>query len=233
MEDKKTALVTGANKGIGFEVCRQLADSGFEVILTSRDVKKGEEAIEKLKKEGLDLQYHQLDVTSKESVENLRSFIEKKFGKLDVLINNAGILISDSDEEKDEEAAILKTFETNTLGPLRMCRSFLPLMIKNNYGRIVNVSSGSGQLSTMSKGGSAYKISKTALNAVTRIISSEAEDYNIKVNSVCPGWVQTDMGGYNASRTPKIGAETITWLAMLPNDGPTGKFFRDKKEIDW
>ncbi len=263
MEDKKIALVTGANKGIGFEACRQLAKSGFKVILTSRDEKKGKNASERLKSEGLDIVYHQLDVVDDGSMKNIFGFVKKEFEKLDVLVNNAGVLLENTDMNdkkvnrfsfdsknyteledfpdlsvfKLSDEIYRKTFEINLFGPLRMCRAFIPLMIRNNYGRVVNVSSGMGQLSgelkEMGGGWPAYRISKTALNAVTRIFAYEAVGYNIKINSMCPGWVKTDMGGPNAERTPQQAAETIVWLAMLPDNGPTGGFFRDKKRIEW
>ncbi len=231
MESKKIALVTGANKGIGFEACRQLAKNDFKVILTARDQKKGMKAAETLQKENLDIVFHQLDITDEKSIDVAFSFIKKEFGKLDVLVNNAAILI-DPKETSDIDA-IRKTFDTNTLGSYRMCKAALPLMIKNNYGRIINISSGMGQLSDMGSGYPAYRISKTALNAVTRIFASETSSYNIKVNSMCPGWVKTDMGGQNAPRTPTLATETIVWLATLPAQGPSGTFFRDKKKIEW
>ena len=264
MKEKKIALVTGANRGIGFEACRQLAKNGFKVILTSRDEKKGKEAAEKLKKQKLYIVYHQLDVKDKESIKKLYSFIDKEFGRLDALVNNAGVLLEPLDRndgrvnefefESDEFGASIddfpelsifklsddvysKTLEVNTFGPLRVCRALIPLMLKNNYGRIVNVSSGMGQLSgtlsEMGGGWPAYRISKTALNSITRILAYELKGHNIKVNSVCPGWVKTGMGGPNAERMPQQAAETIVWLAMLPGNGPTGGFFRDKKQIDW
>lgn len=230
MQNKKIALVTGANKGIGFEACRQLAKNGFSVILSARDKKRGEDAAVELQEERLDVIFHQLDVTTQKSVDAIFSFIKKEFGRLDVLVNNAGISI---DREKTDTDLIQKTFDTNTLGPYRMCAAFLPLMIKNKYGRIVNISSGLGQLSGMGSGWVGYRISKASLNALTRIFSSETSSYDIKVNSMCPGWVKTDMGGQSAPRTPAMATETIIWLATLPASGPTGKFFRDKKEIDW
>ena len=211
-------------------------------------------AEKQLKKQKLDIVYHQLDVKDRESIKKLYSFVDKEFGRLDALVNNAGILIDPLNEEyenegkefglptdnfdksrifKINEVIYRETFETNFYGPLRMMGVFCRLMIKNNYGRIINLSSGMGQLSGMGGGYPGYRVSKTALNALTRIFSSETSHYNIKVNSMCPGWVKTDMGGPNAERMPQQAAETIVWLAMLPGNGPRGGFFRDKKRIDW
>ncbi len=233
--DKRLAVVTGGNKGIGYEICRQLARKGLRVVLTSRDAEKGREARKNLEKEKLDVQYHQLDVTDQASVTAIARHIESEFGRVDVLVNNAGIMIGSRStsvlEEKDETFGI--TLETNFHGALRMCRALVPLMQKNHYGRVVNLSSGLGQLDDMGDGTPAYRVSKTALNALTRMVARAAEGDNILVNSMCPGWVRTDMGGPGALRSVEQGAETAVWLAMLPHDGPTGGFFRDKKVIPW
>ena len=231
----KIAVVTGANKGLGFEACRQLGKKGFKVILTSRDEKKGKEAVGKLKKENLDIIYHKLDVTNLKDINSLKIFIEKEFGKLDVLINNAGVLLDFEETLIDYNLdKIRETIETNTFGPLQISVALLQIMKKNKYGRIVNVSSGMGQLTEMT--GSfcpGYRISKTALNAVTKMLASEVKGYNILVNSVCPGWVKTDMGGKEAEREIEEGVETIIWLATLPDNVINGGFFRDKELIEW
>ncbi len=236
---QKIAVVTGANRGLGFETCRQLAQKGYHVILTSRNAEKGKAATERLKAEGLDAVYHQLDVTDPGSIRQLVQFIEGESGHLDVLVNNAGVLLDVSNASDMAEASALqadisivrKTFETNTLGPLMLAQALIPLM--KGAGRIVNVSSGMGQLAEMDGGWPGYRLSKTALNAVTRILASELAGTRIKVNSVCPGWVKTDMGGPNAERPVEKGAETIVWLATLPEDGPSGGFFRDMQPIPW
>lgn len=227
------ALVTGANRGLGFEACRQLSKKGLAIILTSRDPQKGREAQEKLRKEGLEVDFHQCDVTDEKSIEDLKSFIEKKYKKLDILINNAGILIDRRNFFETDPEIFQKTMDTNFFGPLRVCKALVPLMFPHNYGRIVNVSSGLGQLKYMGSSYPSYSMSKASVNAITKIIASELKGMNIKVNSVCPGWVRTDMGGPNAERSVEKGVETIIWLALLPDNGPTGKFFRDKKEIPW
>jgi len=235
---KKLAVVTGANRGIGFETCRQLAKKEIQVILTSRDETKGKSAAEKLQSEGLDVSSYPLDVTNAESIEHLAQFIRNQFGKLDILVNNAAIGLDFTGDLagsifQAKISTIQQTIETNLYGPLLICQALIPLMQVNNYGRVVNVSSGAGQLQEMQSGYPAYRMSKTALNSLTKMFASELEGTNILVNSVCPGWVKTDMGGPNAPRTTEQGADTIVWLATLPDDGPTGGFFRDREAIAW
>lgn len=237
---KRVAVVTGANRGLGFEACRQLARKGYQVLLTARDSAKGEEAARKLQSEGLDVRFHPLDVTKEGSIQELRSHLEKNVGRVDVLVNNAGILPDKTGEGFDFASAfranldtIKKAVETNVYGPFLLSQQLIPLMRKNGYGRIVNVSSGMGQLVEMEGGWPGYRISKTALNAVTRIFSEETKDSNILVNSLCPGWVKTDMGGEDADREIEEGVDTIVWLATLPDGSPTGGFFRDRQPIPW
>jgi len=231
---KQIALVTGANRGIGLEVCRQLAAKGLQVVLTSRDVEQGNLAVEMLLKQGLRVDYHPLDVSKLDSVQLLYEYVLNTYGRLDVLVNNAGIYL-DEDQSVFEVSleTLRKTLDTNFFGVFYMCRAFIPLMLKHNYGRVVNVSSGMGALQDMRGRHTAYRLSKTALNALTRVLAGETRQANIKVNSVCPGWVRTDMGGPQAERDVAQGAETLVWLAMLPDDGPSGGFFRDRKPIDW
>jgi NAD(P)-dependent dehydrogenase (short-subunit alcohol dehydrogenase family) len=233
MADKKIALVTGGNRGLGFETCRQLLARDLRVILTCRRETEGTRAAERLRTAG-DVSFHLLDTTDPASIAGVYRHVAEQFGRLDVLVNNAGILI-------DRDAGILtadldvirKTVETNVYGPILLCEAFVPLMRKNGYGRIVNVSSGMGQLEDMGGGYPAYRLSKVSLNAVTRMLAQETKGMGILVNSVCPGWVKTDMGGDGATRTPEQGAETIVWAATLSDNGPTGSFFRDKKAIPW
>lgn len=228
------ALVTGSNKGIGFEIVRQLAKKGIEVILSSRDEKRGLEACDILTKEGLKVDYHQLEVTDEKSIDEMASFIEKKYGRLDILVNNAGIMSDSGSVFKNNNIENIKeTMETNVYGPLLIVQKLLPLMKKNNYGRIVNVSSGMGQLSDMNGGYTGYRLSKVSLNALTKIMAYELKDTNILVNTMCPGWVKTDMGGQNASLTTEEGADTAVWLSMLDDKTHSGKFFRNRKEISW
>ncbi|MBD2440438.1 SDR family oxidoreductase [Nostoc sp. FACHB-110] len=234
---QRVAVVTGGNRGLGFEASRQLAKQGYKVILTSRDEDKGQAAANKLQAEGLDVISYPLDVTSEASSQNLAQFIHQQFGKLDVLVNNAAIYIDAQTGSNNILNAkidtLSKTIETNVFGVVRVTQALIPLMQAQNYGRIVNVSSGMGQLTDMTGGSPGYRISKTALNAVTRIFASELSGTNILVNSMCPGWVKTDMGGSNAPRTPEQGVDTMVWLATLPDDGTTGGFFRDRQPIDW
>ena len=233
--DKRLAVVTGGNKGIGYEICRQLARNGLRVVLTSRDAERGREACRKLEEEGLDVLQHQLDVTDQASVASIARHIEGKYGRVDVLVNNAGISIDSRSTSvlREKEETFRTTLETNFYGALRTCQALVPLMQRNRYGRVVNLSSGLGQLDDMGDGTPAYRVSKTALNALTRMVAKAVEGDNILVNSMCPGWVRTDMGGPRASRSVEQGAETAVWLAMLPHGGPTGGFFRDKKPIPW
>ncbi len=233
--DKQIALVTGANRGIGYEACRQLADAGLHVILTSRDVAKGEAAAKAIQREGKDVRFHQLDVTDERSVAAALKFVKSEYGRLDVLVNNAGVYLDDGLSVFDVDMATVRTtLEINFYGALNMCRAFVPLMREKGYGRVVNVSSESGQLETMGAGNPSYSISKAAMNALTRIVADEVKrNRNIKVNAMCPGWVRTDMGGMNADRSVAEGADTIVWLATLPEDGPTSEFFTDRKAIKW
>ena len=238
---ERVAVVTGGNRGIGLEICRQLADKGFVVVLTSRDEKKGLAACQQFEKEELPVRYCQLDVDHASSIEQFSRFMEKEFGRCDVLVNNAGIFLDRSGKKDTEVSSVFdvsadilrKTMETNVYGPLLLSQALVPLMKKYKHGRIINLSSGLGQLSDMTGGYTGYRLSKTALNALTRILSAELKSANILVNSMCPGWVRTEMGGANATRSVEEGADTAVWLAMLPDDGPTGKFFRDRKEIPW
>ena len=231
---EKVAVVTGAYRGIGLEVSRRLARLGFAVVLTARDARKGEEAAAALKLEGLDVVPFPLDVTDRQSVEAARLFVEERFGRLDVLVNNAAILY---DSWQRAETADLETvreaFETNTLGAWRTAQAFIPLLTKGGHGRIVNVSSESGSLSVMGGGTPAYGVSKVALNALTRMLAAELRPARVLVNSVCPGWVATEMGGADAPRTVEEGAAGIVWAATLPDDGPTGGFFRDGEPLAW
>lgn len=231
---KKVVLVTGANRGIGFEICRQLGGLGYVVIVTARDAERGETAARTLRNEGIDARSHPLDVTSPEAVARTVQFVEKEIGRLDVLINNAAIAIDPQEALAEVDLDIMRrTLETNLLGALRCCQAFLPLMKRQGYGRIVNVSSGRGSFSRLAAGGPCYRISKTALNAVTVILADETKETNILVNAMTPGWVRTRLGGIKAPRSTAEGAETAVWLATLPDDGPRGKFFKDREEFPW
>jgi len=238
---QKIAVVTGANRGIGLEISRQLAKQGIEVVMTARDKHKGLAVVNELTKQELPVRFFPVDVNHAASINQLKHFMDDEFGRCDILVNNAGIF----PDTKNSSAAkfpsvfhssidtIREAMETNVYGSLLMIQAMVPLMKKNKYGRIVNLSSGMGQLTHMNGGCPGYRISKTSINALTRIVSEELKDTNILVNSMCPGWVKTEMGGPNATRSLAEGAETAIFLSTLPDDGPTGKFFRDKKEFDW
>lgn len=237
----KVALLTGAYKGLGLETARRLAADEISVILTSRDPDKGKAAAGGLADRGLAVAYHPLDVTREEQWRELRQWIEGAYGRLDILINNAGVLFdrgtdgdpAHADPLQATASMLRETMETNLCGPFLACQTFLPLMQKNNYGRIVNISSSLAQLAEMGCGYNTYRISKTALNALTRVFASAMAGHNLLINSVCPGWCKTDMGGPHAPRPVEKGAEVIYWAATLPDGGPTGGFFRDKKPIAW
>jgi NAD(P)-dependent dehydrogenase (short-subunit alcohol dehydrogenase family) len=233
------AVISGASRGLGFETCRQLGRRGYRVLLTARDHAKGKAAAAALRDEGLEVGFFPLDVTDRDSVRSLAGHLETEFGRLDVLVNNAGVFLDPMPPEDPSASSVFRadiatvrySMETNAYGPLRLCQALVPLM--RGRGRVVNVSSGMGQLSEMNGCCPGYRFSKAALNVLTRILADELRDTRIKVNSVCPGWVRTEMGGPNAERSVEEGADTIVWLATLPDDGPSGGFFRDRKPIPW
>jgi len=231
--DKKIALVTGANRGIGFETCKQLSQLGLKVVLTARDLIKGELAAKALTGEGLDVTCYKLDVTDKKNIVDVYNEIETGFSRLDILVNNAAILYDSNQSTVNANLEIARqALNTNLFGPWLLCQTFIPLMKRNNYGRIVNVSSGSGSLHYMVGGTPAYGVSKVALNALTKKLASELEGTNILVNSVDPGWVATDMGG-KGGRPVDEGAKGIVWACLLPNNGPNGGFFYDGQIEPW
>ena len=230
---QRIAVVTGGNRGIGLEICRQLAQLGYQVVLTSRDEVQGLGAQQRLVAEGAEVGYHPLDVTDAESIHRLAEVLQQAYGRVDVLVNNAGVMLDDRDVLEADLDIVRATMETNVYGPWQLTQALVPLMQHHGYGRIVNLSSGMGQLSGMGSHRPAYRLSKTALNALTRILATELQGSNILVNSMSPGWVRTDMGGPNAPRSVEEGAGTAVWLATLPDDGPTGGFFQDRKPIPW
>ena len=231
MNGKKNILITGGNRGIGFGLLKILSDK-HNVIITVRDNEKGENAVSKLVHSKNELSYVVMDVNNPDSVISAADNIVQIFDNIDLLINNAGILFKEYDLPAIEtsEESILKTFNTNTLGVLRVCKSIIPMM--NNGGRIINISSGMGQLDDMEGGSTAYRLSKTALNSLTKILSRELLPKGIKVNTICPGWVQTDMGGQNATLTVQESASKIVDFALKDNF-PNGKFLRHGEIIPW
>jgi NAD(P)-dependent dehydrogenase (short-subunit alcohol dehydrogenase family) len=230
----RVALVTGANRGIGLEIASQLAGHGFTVVLGTRDANSGKAAAGEV---GAAAVAELLDVTDAAGIERAMRSIDDRFGRLDVLVNNAGILI---DEGKAASTVSLdlvaKTLETNLLGAWRLSQAVIPRMRRGGYGRIVNVSSGMGTLDDLERSGGgwpAYRLSKAALDALTILLASELRAENILVNAACPGGVRTRMGGTGAPRSVEQGADTAVWLAMLPDGGPSGRFFQDRKPLDW
>ncbi|HMI58199.1 MAG TPA: SDR family oxidoreductase [Gemmatimonadaceae bacterium] len=234
MAEQRIALVTGGNRGIGLEICRQLAGRGIKVILGSRDAAKGATAARELAAAGAPVEARQLDVSSAKSISECMNWVRHDVGQLDILVNNAGVMIEEGDADPLEDLEIIRdTMQTNVYGPFLLCRLAIPIMKSRRHGRIVNLSSGMGSLAEMGAGYIAYRLSKAGINVVTRVIAAETEGMGILVNSVDPGWVRTEMGGRGASRSLEKGAETVTWLATLADDGPTGAFFRDRKAIAW
>jgi NAD(P)-dependent dehydrogenase (short-subunit alcohol dehydrogenase family) len=243
-KEQRIALVTGANKGIGFEVARQLARRNFRVFIGARNEKAGQAAVQKLNKEGekedygkghsgVAVTFLQIDVSKPDSIRRAAEELSRSTDRLDVLVNNAGILL---DDDKDILTITPEIFETtlrtNTLGALLVAQAFVPFLKKSDAPRIVNVSSGGGQLADGADGWApAYCISKTALNGVTVQLAAALPKFS--VNSVCPGWVRTDMGGENATRSVAEGASGIVWLAADAPQKETGKFWRDRKVIPW
>jgi NAD(P)-dependent dehydrogenase (short-subunit alcohol dehydrogenase family) len=231
MGEEKIALVTGGNRGIGFGLCRALAEKGYRVILTARNEKSGREKAQELISQGLPVEFLPLDVDDEKSIQSALSSIKDRYGRLDVLVNNAGILLDRN--APPNKTLLTQTLETNVIGPYLLCQAAADLMKAKRQGRIVNVSSHISSLATMQGDFPAYRISKTALNAVTRIFAAQLKPFNILVNSVCPGWVKTDMGGPNAPLPLEKGIASILWAIDLPDDGPTGHFFQHGKSLDW
>jgi NAD(P)-dependent dehydrogenase (short-subunit alcohol dehydrogenase family) len=226
--DRRVALVTGANRGIGLEVVRQSLVHGFRTILSARSEDKGRAVAAALGSEFL-----QLDVSDDASVERCFGTIEETYGRLDVLVNNAAIHFDTQQHGVDADLAIVReALETNLLGAWRTSQGAVPLMRRNGWGRIVNVSSEGGSLASMSGGTPAYSVSKAAMNALTRVLAAELDGTGILVNAVCPGWVATDMGGPGGKPVPR-GAESVMWAVLLGDDGPTGGFFRHGRPLPW
>lgn len=233
---KKVALVTGGNKGIGYEICRGLAKAGCTVILSGRDEGRVSTAVKRLRRSKLDVVGLTLEVTDPVSIAAAVRFVQRQYGRLQILVNNAAVFI-DHPKNKTVETMDLETMrvsmDVNFFGPMRLIKAFLPIMIEQQYGRIVNVSSGMGQLNESGPNNGGYRISKTALNSLTRLVAVENDSHGIRCNAVSPGWVRTDMGGPDAERTPRKGAESVIKLALMGNESPNGGFFRDMEEIPW
>jgi NAD(P)-dependent dehydrogenase (short-subunit alcohol dehydrogenase family) len=239
---KRVALVTGGNRGIGFEIVKKLAAQGMTVLIGARSRDEGVKAQQQLEHDKLDVQFTPLDVTDALSIQSAIGRIKDNFRRLDVLVNNAGIMVDSNTGISELNLTIFQnTLETNAFGPLLLSQACLPLMKTNDYGRIVNMSSTLGSLTDIASPDSqhaeiqspAYRLSKAILNGITVLLASELRGTNILVNSACPGWVRTDMGGDQAPLSPEQGADTPVWLATLPDDGPSGGFFRERQPIPW
>jgi len=239
---KRIALVTGANKGLGFEIAKKLAARDITVLVGARNQENGVQAQNQLRRSALDVHFILLDVANAMSIQTAVGRIKDEFRRLDILVNNAGIMIDSKTGITELNLTIFQnTLETNALGPLLLSQACLPLMKANNYGRIVNMSSTLGSLTDIASPDSphaevqapAYRLSKSLLNGITVLLAAEMRGTNILVNSACPGWVRTDLGGTQAPLSPEQGAETPVWLATLPDGGPSGGFFRERQPIPW
>ena len=229
----RLALISGASRGIGLETGKQLLELGWNVVFTARNMHEGRPLVNKLREKWKSAWFHQLDVADEQSISDVAEYVEDTCGRLDVLINNAGIMIEENHKIMDMELEDLhKTMATNLYGPLMLTRTMLPFFKDSKDARVINVSSRMGQLSGMEGGHAAYRISKTALNALTVVMAKELEDEGIRVNTICPGWVHTDMGGPNANKSIEEGADTVVWLATADKI-ESGKFYADRKVIPW
>lgn len=229
----KIAVISGANRGIGLEIGKQLLEIGWNVVFTARNMAEGRPLVNKLRKKWKSAWYHQLDVTDEQSISDLAEYVEDTCGRLDVLINNAGIMIEENHRAMDMELDDLhKTMATNLYGPLMLTRTLVPYFKDSKDARVINVSTRMGQLSGMGGGHAAYRISKAAMNALTVVMARELEVEGIRVNSMCPGWVCTDMGGPISVKSVEEGADTAVWLATA-NNIENGKFYAERKVIPW
>jgi NAD(P)-dependent dehydrogenase (short-subunit alcohol dehydrogenase family) len=240
LNQKRVALVTGANRGLGFEISHQLAKQGVKIVMGVRDAMKGQVAANRLLQDGLDVEFQYLDVTDTESIETIRGYLDETYGKLDILINNAGACLDSGKQPSEVNLDIIRqTLEINFIGAVAITQALLPLILQSEAGRIVNMSSGRGSLTQHGDSNYhyaktlAYNSSKTALNSFTVMLAAELKDTTIKVNSADPDWCRTDMGTGMATHSAEEGADTPVWLATLSSDGCTGGFFNSRNRIPW
>lgn len=239
MSTQATAVVTGANRGIGLELSRQLAQAGFHVVMTARDLASGAAALAKLQAENLPVELRRVDVTRSEDTQALAAYLREQNRQIAILINNAGVFLESARDQSDKSAdplrvsplTIMETVNINTLGAVRMIQALAPLL--QSGARVINVSSWMGQFKRLEGNNLGYRLSKTALNAVTRVMADRLKEQNVQVHSVCPGWVQTEMGGERAELTPAQAAAHIMWLATSNDVHDTGGFWRKRRRIDW
>jgi NAD(P)-dependent dehydrogenase (short-subunit alcohol dehydrogenase family) len=230
--EQKIILVTGANRGIGLQIVKEVATMGHVAILTAREETKGKNAAAELQSKGLSVRFVELDAADEASIEKAAKYVTETFGRLDVLLNNAGIFNDRENSLTVSRKAVQEHLDVNFIGPLMISQAFFPLLKKSKEGRIINFSSQMGILNGMGGGSAAYRFSKTAINSLTAAMAADVAGSNIKVNSMCPGWVKSDMGGVGAYRTLEQGADTAVWLATAEKI-PTGKFFSDRRETEW
>jgi NAD(P)-dependent dehydrogenase (short-subunit alcohol dehydrogenase family) len=236
MKDQKIAVVTGANRGLGLAITRQLAEMGVHVVATTRDAALGEAMLQQLLAENLPVSTFTLEVTDAQACEALLSHVEQQYGRLDILVNNAGIApdqwVSGFDLDIDMLREIM---EVNLYSTLRLTQLFMPMMKAQGHGRIVNMSSELATISQCQMGGTiGYRMSKAATNSMTVLLAQELKEFpDILINAAAPGWVNTELGGLDAPRTPEEGADTPVWLATLPEGGPSGGFYRDREVYPW
>lgn len=239
MPTQPTAIVTGANRGIGLELSRQLAQAGFHVVMTARDLVQGAQALASLQAENLSVELRHVDVARSEDANALAAYLREQDRQVMVLINNAGVFLESSRETGDKSAdplrvsplTLMETVNINTLGAVRMIQALAPLL--QSGARVINVSSWMGQFKRLEGNNLGYRLSKTALNVVTRVMAERLQEQNAQVHSVCPGWVQTAMGGERAELSAAQAAAHIVWLATSTEVSGTGRFWRERRQIDW
>lgn len=229
----KVALITGANRGMGLATSKKLAELGFKVIMLGRNESELKKEVQSLVDKHYLAEAFMCDVGSDNDINRLINYLSTKYESIDVLINNAGIYVEEGDIFSADEKVMRKTFETNTIGPFNLMKGIIPMMLKQGHGRVVNVSSGLGSFEGASGNCASYCVSKVSLNMLTNLFAAETQGSDVKVNAICPGWVKTDMGGANATRTIEEGIYGIIWAATLDDNGPNGGFFRDGKAIAW